>query len=374
MAGTSTVFFTDMRSTSPKDNLLKKVRALFDRAGFNSLIKEGELVALKIHFGQRGNLAYTHPVLARQVVDKVKERGGKPFLVDTNTLYSGGRQNSVDHLQTALENGFSYATVQAPLVIADGLWGNNFYQVEVKQKHFDTVKIASDIYNAPAMLVLSHFKGHELSGFGGAIKNLAMGCSNRGGKQVMHSVMKPRVDREQCTGCGNCVKWCPVGALGLGGDQVALLDQEKCLGCGECSASCRYRAIRIRWETSYEDFQERMVEFALGAVQNKRHKTGYFNFVMNVTPECDCKGWSDAPIVPDAGIMASLDPVALDQASLDMVNRQVGLPGSGLETNFAPGQDKLRGVWAEIDHTAQLEYAQEIGLGSREYQLVEIKL
>lgn len=371
----SQVYFTDMRSGSHKESLPRKLRGIFERAAFSRLFGEGELVAVKLHFGETGNLGFIHPVLVRQVVDKVKENKGRPFLVDTNTLYVGSRSNSVDHLETALKNGFSYATVGAPLIIADGLFGKNFVEVEINQKNFKKVKIASDIFNAPSMLVMSHVKGHIATGFGGALKNLGMGCGNRGGKQMMHSVVKPEVNSENCTGCGTCLKWCPVEAISQKQERKkAVIDRDLCIGCGECTAACQYEAIKIRWQSETDQLQERMVEFALGAVTSKEKKTGYINFVINVTPDCDCHSWSDAPIVPDVGILASTDPVALDQASLDLINRQTGLVGTKLTTNYTPGQDKFSGIRSKIDHTVQLKYAEEIGLGVRSYELIEIKL
>ncbi len=370
----SRVFFTDIRASSHKDSLPKKVRSLFDRAEFRKLFGVDELVAVKIHFGEKGNLGFIHPVLVRQVVDKVKEYKGKPFLVDTNTLYVGSRSNTVDHLETALANGFSYASAGAPLIIADGLFGKNYLEVEINQRHFEKVKIASDIFNAPSMIVMSHVKGHIAAGFGGALKNLGMGCANRGGKQMMHSVVKPEVNGENCTGCAVCLKWCPVEAISMNQDKKAVLDRNLCIGCGECTAACQFDAIKIRWQSETDQLQERIVEFALGAVKTKPKKVGYINFVINVTPDCDCHSWSDAPIVPDVGILASMDPVALDQASLDLINQQTGLVGTKLTTNFAPGQDKFSGIREKIDHRVQLKYAEEIGLGVRNYELIEIKL
>lgn len=370
----SQVYFMDMRAGSHKESLPRKVRRIFDQAAFPRLLGKEELVAIKIHFGESGNLGFIHPVLVRQVVDKVKENGGKPYLVDTNTLYVGSRANSVDHLETALKNGFSYATVGAPLIIADGLLGKNFVEVEINKKHFHKVKIGSDIFNAPSMIVMSHVKGHIATGFGGAIKNLGMGCSNRGGKQMMHSVVKPEVNGEKCTGCGVCLKWCPVEAITQKNKRgKAEIDRGLCIGCGECTAACQYEAIKIRWQSETDQLQERMVEFALGAVQNKKKKTGYINFLINVTPDCDCHPWSDAPVIPDVGILASSDPVALDQASLDLINRQTGLVGTKLITNYAPGQDKFSGIRDTIDHNVQLRYAEEIGLGVRSYELIEKK-
>lgn len=367
----SKVFFANMRASSHKESLPKKILKLFDAAGFSNLIEENDLVAIKLHFGERGSTAFIHPVYVRQVVDKVREAGGKPFLTDTNTLYVGKRANSVDHIQTAIENGFSYATVQAPIIIADGLFGKNYVEVPIGGKHFKSVKIGSDIANAQAMIVLSHTKGHVLCGFGGTLKNLGMGCGNRGGKQMMHSTVKPKVSEDKCKVCGNCLKWCPGDAIFLLED-TAQIDQEKCLGCGECTVVCPTGAIKIRWESTAVDVQERIAEYALGAIKDKSGKVGFFNFVMNVTPDCDCQSWSDAYIVNDVGILASTDPVAIDQAALDLINEQQGLANTRLKGSFKPGEPKFRGVYPDIDHEAQLSHAESLGMGSRKYELVTV--
>ncbi len=367
----SKVYFTDMRASSRHESLPQKVNKLFKTAGFAGLVGEDELVAIKIHFGEKGGTAFINPVLARQVVDRVKEAGGKPFLTDTNTLYVGMRANSVDHIQTALENGFSYATVNAPIIIADGLFGKNFVEVSVPGKHLDSVKIGSDVANADAMIVLSHTKGHIVSGFGGTIKNLGMGCGNRGGKQMMHSAVKPKVGADACKVCSVCLKWCPADAIIIT-DKTAVIEHDKCLGCGECTVICPSRAIKIQWKTEAVDMQERMAEYACGAIKEKRDKVGFFNFVMNVTPDCDCNSWSDTSIVHDVGILASTDPVAIDQAALDLINGQVGLANTRLESNFKAGEDKFKGVYPNTDHEAQLRHAESLGMGSRQYELVRL--
>ena len=367
----SKVYFSDMRANAKHESLPQKVNKLFKVAGFSDLVGEDELIAIKLHFGEKGGTAFIHPVFVRQVVDRVKEAGGKPFLTDTNTLYVGARANSVDHLQTAIENGFSYATVNAPIIIADGLFGKNFVEVPLDGAHFGAVKIGSEVANADGMIVLSHTKGHIITGFGGAIKNLGMGCGNRGGKQMMHSSLKPKVGQEGCKICRTCLKWCPADAI-LMTEKSAEIEHDKCIGCGECTVVCPTRAIKIQWKSEAVDVQERMAEYAWGAVKDKQGKVGCFNFVMNVTPDCDCNAWSDAYIVNDVGILASTDPVAIDQAAIDLINGQTGLKNTRLESNFEPGEDKFKGVYPNADHEAQLRHAESLGMGSREYELVRI--
>lgn len=366
----SKVYFTNMRAKSYKTNLLEKLGNLFSKAGFPNILSKNDLTAIKLHFGEKGNTTFLNPVFAARVVEEVKKAGAKPFLTDTNTLYAGQRANSIDHIQTALENGFSYATVKAPIIIADGITSKNTIEVEIKQKHFQKVKIASDIYYANSMIVLSHFKGHEMAGFGGAIKNLAMGCASAAGKQQQHSTVKPRVG-DKCVGCTTCLKWCPKAAINIV-EKRAEINHDICIGCGECISSCPSRVISPQWDTNMDMFIERLTEYALGAVVDKENKIGYINFVMNVTPECDCAGWSDIPLVPDVGILASFDPVAIDKASFDLVNQQVGYQHSKLTCNHHSGEDKFRGVRKEINAEIQFNYGQEIGLGSTDYELIEI--
>lgn len=364
------VFFVDMRARH-KENLLDKLEKLFDRAGMKDLIAPKDLVAIKVHFGERGNTGFIRPQFIRRLVDKVKSLGGKPFLTDTNTLYVGSRADAVDHLITAIENGFAYAVAGAPLIIADGLVGKDYINVPAGLKHFEEVKIGSAIFHAHSLLVVSHFKGHEVVGFGGALKNLGMGAGSRGGKQMMHSDVLPEVNGEKCRGCAKCEPWCPAGAIAVGEAGRAQIDPQKCLGCGECTITCPHQAIAISWKAEPHTAQEKIVEFAAGALKNKKNKAGFFNFVINVSPECDCAGWTDASIVRDIGILASLDPVALDQASVDLVNKERGLPESRL-AGCGEGEDKFGALWPKANWERQLSYAEATGLGTREYNLIKI--
>ncbi|MCL5291739.1 MAG: DUF362 domain-containing protein [Actinobacteria bacterium] len=346
---------------------LESVERLFDKAGFADLIDEDDLVAIKVHFGERGNTAFLSPLYVRRVVDKVKAAGGRPFLTDGNTLYKGSRSNAVDHLTTAIENGFSYATVGAPLLISDGLNGHDYLEVEIGGKHFDRVKIGSAIREADAIIAVSHFKGHEATGFGGAIKNVGMGCGSRAAKQLMHSDLLPTVDSGVCSACERCVGWCPAEAISV--RSAAAIDYDKCLGCGECTVSCPKGAIAINWKTEPQAIQEKVAEYALGAIKDKGGKVGFVNFVIDVVPDCDCWSWNDAPIAPDIGIAASTDIVAIDQASVDLVNSTEGIKGGRLTDPYS--KDKF-GELSGIDWTSQLAHAERIGLGKRKYELVRV--
>lgn len=365
----SEVYFSDFRSRSSRENKISKIKALFKASGFDNIITKKDLTAVKLHFGERGNDSYINPVFVRQIVDKVKQNGGKPFLTDTNTLYLGSRHNSVDHLQTAIEHGFDYAVAGAPLIIADGILGNNERNIEVNLKHFKSVKIAGDIEKSDSMVVMSHFKGHGMSGFGGAVKNLAMGCATAFGKIEQHECVKP-VIKGACMACGKCMSVCPEDAISIK-NQKSVIDYDKCIGCNFCLELCPDSVIGLDFE-NIPIFIEKMTEYAYGAVKNKQNKVGYINFLMNITPDCDCVPWSDAPIVSDIGIVASTDPVAIDAASLDLVNEQCGLKNSLLHHNFDKGEDKFKGVWGKIDGEIQLRYGEKIGLGNMDYELIKI--
>ncbi len=367
---TSKVFFYNLRARGDKSNKVSKVQALFDQAELGSLFHEDDLAAIKLHFGERGNDSYINPVLVRPVVDSVRARGAKPFLTDTNTLYAGSRHNSVDHLITALEHGFDYTVTGAPLIISDGLRSESMVEVEIGKKHFSSVKLARDIVSADSMMVMTHFKAHEMSGFGGAIKNLAMGGAPAAGKREQHACSM-MVDRDSCIGCGQCQEVCPEKAISSP-EGKASIDAERCIGCGECMTVCPEKAIQMDWATEIPPFMERMTEYAYGVAKAHQGRVGYMNFLTNITPDCDCCPWSDAPIVPDIGFLASTDPVAIDQASYDLVNAQVGFRDSLLESNHAAGGDKFKGIRAFTEPTLQLSYGEEIGLGRRDYELITL--
>lgn len=366
----SPVYFARLRARNEQESKSIKIRKLFEAAGFGDIVAPGDLTAIKIHFGERGGDSYINPVLVRQVVDAVRERKGRPFLTDTGTLYRGSRSNAIDHLTTAIEHGFAYAVVQAPVLIAGGLYGSNVSEVVVGGKHFSKVKIARDIVDADCMVVMSHFKAHMLAGFGGAIKNLAMGCAPPAGKKEQHTA-HALIHEDLCDGCERCVEVCPEGAVTQEGGATKI-DCNRCVGCGECMTVCPAGAIEFDWSVDIPCFVERMVEYALGAVKGKKGKVGYYNVLLNITPDCDCVPWSDAPLVPDIGILAAQDPVALDHASLDLVNSQVGIRDSALQKHHERGRDKFNGTWEHTNGYRQIEYGEEIGLGTAAYRLVEV--
>ncbi len=364
----SKVYFTDLR-TSFKRSLFDKLGELLDTAGTGRIIFPKEIVALKLHFGEVGVTATIKPTLVRKIVDWVKEKNGRPFLTDTNTLYVGSRADSVVHIETALRNGYGFLTAGAPIIMGDGLRGSAYKEIEIDQKHCKEVQIAEAIFYADSVVFLSHFKGHEVTGFGGAIKNVAMGCSPKKGKLVMHSEVVPYIDKERCNGCGSCVEWCPSQAIIL--ESKARIDEKLCIGCCECVEVCPEEAMRIVWNENSKRVQEKLVEYAYGVIKTKK-KLAYLNFLMDITPLCDCYPSSDSSIVPDIGILASFDPVAIDQASVDLVNSEIGLRNSALTSSFRKGEDKFTSLNPNIDWQVQLQYAEALGLGCRDYELVKV--
>ncbi|HOO56507.1 MAG TPA: DUF362 domain-containing protein [bacterium] len=365
----SKVFFASARSRYG-NNLTSKLERLFDAVGLGDLIDEKDFVALKMHWGEAGNIAYVPAPLIVTILRKIEKAGGKPFVTDTNTLYKGSRRNAIDNLSTAYANGFAFSNTGVPVIIADGLFGQDFVNVKIDGVHFKECKIASAIYNSQALVSVAHFKGHEATGFGGTLKNIGMGCAASSGKQNQHSDVKPGVKKKLCVGCGTCLKKCPVDAISLNDDKKAVIDKKKCIGCAECTVACRFNAIAINWKTDLKLMNEKMAEYAFAAVKGKTEKSVFFNVIMRISPDCDCFDFNDIPIVPDIGIAVSRDPVAVDQASVDLVNKAPVVPGSALGDS-PDCKDKFMTLH-NTDWSMQLDHAEKMGLGTRDYTLVEI--
>lgn len=328
-------------------------------------ISNSDLVGIKVHFGELGNTEFLPPHYIKPVVDAVSSLGAKPFLFDTNTLYKGMRENARDHIMLASFHGFNIGSMGVPVIIADGLKGKDYVKVSIKGKHFNEVRLASALKQMDGVIVISHVKGHTGVGFGGAIKNISMGFASRSGKQQMHSDVKPFVDIEKCTSCGACIKWCPASAISIDTKKnSAFIDLDVCIGCGECRVTCPELAIDISWDTTTVLLQEKIAEYALGSMIVTERNIGFLNFVVNVTPDCDCLDWSGERLIEDIGVLGSRDPVAVDTASCDLLNEEWHKKGRG--------KDIWKELYPEIDWTIQISYAEKIGVGSRNYVLKEL--
>ncbi|MEG1520091.1 MAG: DUF362 domain-containing protein, partial [Clostridia bacterium] len=330
MSNTSKVYFTDFRTTDGNGRLVK-LRKLIEKAGIDTIDFEKKFVAIKIHFGEPGNMSYLRPNFAKVVVDKVKELGGIPFLTDCNTLYVGLRKNAVEHIETAFENGFSPFSTHCPIIIADGLKGTDEELVKIDGDYVKEAKIGRAIMDADVFISLAHFKGHESTGFGGAIKNTGMGCGSRGGKMEMHTGGKPSVKENLCRGCHACAKQCAQNAISYVNNK-AVIDHDKCVGCGRCLGSCNFDAIHNENSVANDELCCRIAEYALAVTKDR--PCFYINIVNEVTPFCDCHDHNDAAIIPDVGMFASFDPVALDTACADACNEMPIMPNSRLSENI----------------------------------------
>jgi uncharacterized protein len=369
----SKVYFTDM-STTPSLNLLGKLEKLVTEAGLGQMNLNKKLVALKVHFGEPGNLAYLRPNFAATIAAMVIKKGGRPFVTDCNTLYSGRRSNAPDHLNAAFANGYNPLSAGCNVIIADGIKGTEYREIEINREFTGKAKIGSAIADADVVISLNHFKGHEQTGFGGALKNLGMGCASVGGKLFLHSGNSPEIYAKNCTGCGMCEENCAYGAVHVREDMVAFIDTAKCIGCGQCVAVCQYDAARVVWGENAGILSKKISEYALAVVTGKQAL--HINFIMNVSPNCDCWGYNDIPLVSDIGILASTDPVALDKACADLVLKAPVNRGSKITpaeiSNDLTGEDKFRMAHPATDWHIALEHGQKIGLGSTDYDLVKI--
>ena len=370
----SKVYFTNLRTT-PSSNLLDKMERLVKRAGITNIDFKNQFVAIKIHFGEPGNLAYIRPNYAARMATLLRSLGAKPFLTDCNTLYSGRRSNAVDHLESAMENGFNPISAKCEVIIADGLKGTDYREIEINGEYCKAPKIGAAIVDADIVLTMNHFKGHEQTGFGGALKNLGMGCASVGGKLELHSASQPIIDRENCKSCNICVKHCAHDAIHLDGNKIATTDYEKCVGCGQCVALCQYDAAVMGDGDTSERLNYKIAEYSKAVLLDKPNF--HISFIMNVSPECDCWNHNDAAIVPDLGIAASFDPVALDKACADIViNAPILETGNRLSDSphhdHLEGCDKFHIMHPETNWQAGLEHAEKIGLGTQEYELITV--
>ena len=373
----SKVYYTDFRAKLG-EGLPLKLQRLIRTAGIDQIDMEGKFVAIKMHFGEQGNISFLRPNYARAVVDVVKELGGKPFLTDCNTMYPGSRKNAIEHLYCAWENGFTPMTVGCPILIGDGLKGTDDVEVPVEGgEYVKAAKIGRAVMDADIFISLSHFKGHEMTGFGGAIKNIGMGCGSRAGKKEQHSNGKPVINADACRGCKRCLHECANNGLHF--DEATRKMQvvtENCVGCGRCVGACNFDAIAFANDAATKELNCRMAEYTKAVIDGR--PGFHISLVMDISPNCDCHPENDAPILPDIGMFCSFDPLALDQACVDACLRQQPLPGSQLYDNmhkegFCDHHDHFENSTPESEYRTCLAHAEKIGIGSREYELIEMK-
>ena len=364
-----TVYYSDLRAKIGT-SLPQKLERLMKAAGFENIDFDGKFTAIKIHFGEPGNLAFLRPNWAKVVCDYVKKLGGKPFLTDCNTLYVGGRKNALDHLDSAYENGFNPFCTGVHTIIADGLKGTEETLVKVAGgKYVKEAKIGSAIMSADVIISLNHFKGHECTGFGGALKNLGMGCGSRAGKMEMHSAGKPRVSQRKCIGCGMCAKICAHNAPIIK-NKKATIDHTKCVGCGRCIGVCPKDAVCAPFDEANDILNCKIAEYTKAVIDGRVNF--HINLVIDVSPYCDCHAENDLPIVPDVGMFASFDPVALDKACADAVNASPIIDGSLLDECEHCHGDHFCDVSPQTNWKSCLEHAEKLGIGKMQYNLVKI--
>lgn len=353
----SKVYFIRLGNSGEIQVVDDKLKRLLEESRVLDFIQPRNKVAVKMHFGEEGNTGFVKPEYLRIICDKISAQGASAFISDTNTLYRGRRTNSSDHLALAHEHGFSKEATGAEIIVPEDN-KKDILEVPINQKYIKAAKLARIFVDADALVGVSHFKGHIMTGFGGALKNIGMGCAAREGKLQQHSEVSPVVYQDKCTGCGECEKNCPVDAITIQNNK-SVIDGEKCIGCATCIAVCPVSAIDVPWGSGAATIQEKMIEYASAVLKSKKGKTGFISFAIKITKECDCLAKDDPRVVPDIGILASVDPVSIDQASLDLVNK-------------ASGKDIFQELHPQRDGTQQLKYAHKLGLGNLDYDLIEL--
>lgn len=369
------VFFTDFRTGYGGDSMPAKLKRLMLTAGFEDIDIEGKFVAIKMHFGELGNISYLRPNYAKAIVDLVKAYGGKPFLTDCNTMYPGYRKNAIEHLECAWENGFTPLSAGCPIIIGDGLKGTDEIEVPVVGGEYcKTAKIGRAVMDADIFISLTHFKGHEMTGFGGTIKNIGMGCGSRAGKAEMHSNGKPFVNSDKCCGCKICLKSCANNGLVFDEQNKKMsVDIDNCVGCDRCLGACNFDAINFVQNQALEVLNAKMAEYTKAVVDGRPGI--HASLIVDVSPYCDCHGENDAPIIPNIGMLVSKDPVALDQACADLCLKASAYTNSVLGDNLSkPGatdyKDHFKNTSPDSEWESQLTHAEKIGLGTRDYELI----
>jgi len=367
--GSSKVYFTNMH-TEPQDSLLDKFGRLIDSAGVEEMDMEKKFVAIKTHFGELGNLAFLRPNYSKVIADKVSEMGGIPFLTDCSTLYPGNRKNAVEHLYTANMNGFNPLSTGCQTIIGDGLKGTDDVEIPIRGEYVKTAKIGRGISDADIIISLNHFKCHELTGFGGALKNIGMGSASKRGKMELHTSGKPAVNQEECRGCKKCLEACAHSAITV--NKKASIDHNICVGCGRCIGMCPFSAIEASMDEAMDIVCCKIVEYAAALLAGRPNF--HVSVIADVSPFCDCHRENDIPIIPNTGMLASFDPVALDKACVDIAQKQQMITGSRLyiNSNGVKPDDIFKCIHPATRWQATFEHAKKMGLGSSEYKLIEI--
>ncbi len=373
------VFYTDFRTAAFGESMPAKLKRLARRAGIADIDMDGKFVAIKMHFGELGNISYLRPNYAKAVVDLVKELGGKPFLTDCNTMYPGFRKNALEHLECAWENGFTPLSVGCPVIIGDGLKGTDDIALPVEGGEYTKeALIGRAIMDADVFISLTHFKGHEMTGFGGTIKNIGMGCGSRAGKTDQHASGKAMIYEEKCRGCRRCQRECANGGLVFDAEKRKMhVDENHCVGCGRCLGACNFDAIDFVQDQAISILNAKMAEYTKAVVDGR--ECFHISLIVDVSPYCDCHPENDAPILPDLGMFVSRDPVALDQACADTCLAAEPLRNSVLgdhlhdESFHHHHRDHFKNTTPESEWETQLIHGEKIGLGSRQYELVFVK-
>lgn len=353
------VFFLPIADGLSAAEQAEAMGKIYQASGAGDAVAAKDYVAIKLHVGEKKNTTHVKPELVKVIVDQARGKGGLPFLTETSTLYKGERENAVKHLLHAHRHGFGIDAVGAPFIMADGLTGNTEYEVAISGELHKSVKVAREIMSADVLIAVSHPTGHPAAGLGACIKNLGMGLASRMGKMRQHSAMLPEVIVDKCKHCGKCIKWCPQDAI-IEKEGKAYIMTEKCIGCGECLAMCRFDAVKYDWGAESGFMQRSMAEHAFGAVAGKKGKAVYFNVMVDMTKDCDCFNVEQHKLIPDIGILASFDPVAIDKATIDL-------------TAKAHGQSLAQMAYSRHNALIQIEHAAKIGMGSLDYELVEVK-
>ncbi|MDR3631540.1 MAG: DUF362 domain-containing protein [Desulfocapsaceae bacterium] len=351
------VYYIEASDNENDEVLCEKLQSLIQAEDLLGFVADKDIAAVKTHFGESPDLGFARPLYLKMLGREIQARGGAPFLTETSTLYKGNRDNAIKHIAHAQAQGFDFAATGMPIIMADGLFGDEEYDVPINGKFYKSVHVAALLAKCNALVALSHFTGHLAAGFGATLKNLGMGCASRKGKMEQHSTSKPKINKKKCTGCGVCADWCPQDAISVDDGQAAI-DAEKCIGCGECLAMCRFDAVKYNWGATYEDLQKKIVEHAWGVHSLLRGKSLYINLLTRISKDCDCMGHSFKKIVPDIGIVISRDPVAVDAASLDLVEKRAG--------------KTIQQLAYDIPYRVQLEYAKELKFGSPDYTLINV--